>query len=259
MLSPPEFRPYPRYLLRKRLIKQIINHHVLSKRRCLEIGFGEGDLLFYLASQFKTAYGYDVSPDAVSILGRRLQADSRNITLLSETELKLGFFDCVIACEVLEHIEDDVSALRHWRALMAAGGTLIISVPAHASRWCPNDDVSGHLRRYERAELVDKLRQAGFEVSEVWSYGYPLIVLLDFFLNRRAGAKLRDNWHGRPLEQITTEELTQRSFLGGQRRFDMLYCRNALLYPFYLLQMAFLKFDCSSAYLAWARNPGGPG
>jgi SAM-dependent methyltransferase len=68
-------------------------------------------------------------------------------------------FDMVAAFDVLEHIEDDIGALRAWRALLTPPGHLVITVPAGPELWSRRDDFAGHCRRYSRAGLrVERLR-----------------------------------------------------------------------------------------------------
>ncbi|MHB8670758.1 MAG: class I SAM-dependent methyltransferase [Acidimicrobiales bacterium] len=79
-----------------------------------------------------------------------------------------GAFDRVIAAEVLEHIDDDGGALRELARVLRPGGTMAVTVPA----WLPerlcwalsrqyHSIPGGHLRIYRRAELGQRLREAG--------------------------------------------------------------------------------------------------
>src|SRR5690606_33982050 len=85
-----------------------------------------------------------------------------------------GRFSLLMAFEVLEHIEQDLDALRSWLSWMPAGGTLLLSVPAHMSKCNPSDGCAGHFRRYERNGLTALLREAGCEPEVVECYGFPL-------------------------------------------------------------------------------------
>ena len=252
------FRPYPRYLLRKKLIAEIVERQDVSEKTCLEIGYGHGDLLFYLGGRFRRAFGYDSSANAIEIVRRRLANNpnqSGKIEIITSSDgLARHSYDCIVACEVLEHIRDDTSTLIFWRDLLNDDGILIISVPAHQKRWASNDEVSGHFRRYEKDELTAKLQRTGFRLDTFWSYGYPLITLLDYCLNRRAQSKLRDNFGTSQPELVTKEQLTGKSFMGGDCRGDAFFSSNLVLFPFFFLQKLFLNRDLSSAYLVAARK-----
>lgn len=78
-----------------------------------------------------------------------------------------GSFDGAYSLNVLEHIEDDVAALRALRAVLAPGAPLLIYVPAFPLLLSAMDRLVGHVRRYRRQELEAKLREAGFEVQRI--------------------------------------------------------------------------------------------
>jgi len=79
-----------------------------------------------------------------------------------------GEFDRVVASEVLEHIHDDVTAIRELIRVLRPGGTMAITVP----RWLPevinwrlspeyHNAAGGHIRIYTDLELVDKVTKGG--------------------------------------------------------------------------------------------------
>lgn len=72
--------------------------------------------------------------------------------------------DLLYSLNVLEHIEDDVTMLRHWHDKVKPGGRVLIYVPAFQILYSSMDKKVGHCRRYTRQELADKVQQAGFEV-----------------------------------------------------------------------------------------------
>jgi SAM-dependent methyltransferase len=91
-----------------------------------------------------------------------------------------GEFDRVVAAEVLEHIPDDVDAIRELVRVLRPGGTLAVSVP----RWFPevinwrlsdeyHEVEGGHVRIYTDTELIGKLRAAGL-AYEGRSYAHGL-------------------------------------------------------------------------------------
>lgn len=76
-------------------------------------------------------------------------------------------FDVVAALDVLEHLADDVGALRAWRAALAPEGRLVVTVPAGPELWSRRDDFAGHVRRYTRPGLRRAVEAAGFEVESL--------------------------------------------------------------------------------------------
>ena len=56
-----EWLPYPRYLLRKQLVKILLRREGLRGKKCLEIGYGSGDMLLLYAELGLETYGFDFS------------------------------------------------------------------------------------------------------------------------------------------------------------------------------------------------------
>lgn len=71
----------------------------------------------------------------------------------------------IFTLDVLEHLPDDVGALRQFHAALPAGGMLYIKVPALPWLYGPVDEASGHYRRYTRASLRRAVQAAGFSVQ----------------------------------------------------------------------------------------------
>jgi SAM-dependent methyltransferase len=97
-------------------------------------------------------------------------------------ELGSGF-DSIVCLNVLEHVEDDARALRHLHDLLAPNGRLVLIVPALQSLYGEIDRAIGHYRRYERADLVEKLRAAGFSIEH--HSAFNVIGALGWFVNGR--------------------------------------------------------------------------
>jgi SAM-dependent methyltransferase len=91
-----------------------------------------------------------------------------------------GEFDRVVAAEILEHIPDDLTAIRELVRVTRPGGTVALTVP----RWFPevvnwklseeyHDVPGGHIRIYTDKELVAKAQGAGL-VLEGRGYAHGL-------------------------------------------------------------------------------------
>jgi SAM-dependent methyltransferase len=129
-----------------------------------------------------------VEPDAASFTIARESlarcggnAEVRNGSLSSVDSREQ--FDLVCAFEVLEHIEDDRSALAEWVQRLRPGGWLMLSVPAHQRRFGAADMMAGHFRRYDPGALAERLREAGLIEVVIRHYGMPLGYLLEFGRN----------------------------------------------------------------------------
>ena len=73
----------------------------------------------------------------------------------------------VVACNVLEHVPDDVGALRDLAGLLRPGGRVVLVVPAFPSAMSAFDRAIGHQRRYRARSLRAALEQAGYEVERL--------------------------------------------------------------------------------------------
>jgi SAM-dependent methyltransferase len=160
-------------------------------RSILDAGCGPGVFSFELAKRHPAAevLGLDLEADLVdradAIAERAGLANCRfekgDVTELGYTEQ----FDLVVSVDNLEHVEDDVTAMRGLLAALRPGGRLVVHVPGYERRWLVfgrrvNFDVPGHVRPgYTAGELVEKLATAGFEVdAERATYG-----ILETFTN----------------------------------------------------------------------------
>src|SRR4029077_12266399 len=72
-------------------------------------------------------------------------------------------FDLVTALDVVEHIDDDLGALREMKRVIKPPGLLLLTVPAYRFLWGRQDDINLHKRRYVARELRSRLQAAGFE------------------------------------------------------------------------------------------------
>jgi SAM-dependent methyltransferase len=123
----------------------------------LDAGCGTGANLVHFGPLGR-ARGVDPSAEAVEYCRRRgLEGVSQ--ARLEALPFDDASFDLLLACDVLEHIEDDDGALRELRRVARRDGTLLITVPAYEWMWSEHDDRHHHLRRYTLRRL--RARAAG--------------------------------------------------------------------------------------------------
>ncbi len=154
---------------RRRILLQVLDRYLGAsnghERKILDVGCGTGTMLTHLATYGK-AQGVDIDEEAVGYCRERGLLDVQ----VGELE-KLPFgdasFDLVTALDVVEHIDDDLAALREIGRVLRPGGHLLMTVPAHQFLWGDQDEVNMHKRRYVAAEVRDRLKATGFQVERV--------------------------------------------------------------------------------------------
>jgi cyclopropane fatty-acyl-phospholipid synthase-like methyltransferase len=243
--------PMPRYKLRKDLVRRILKQENLKNKTCLEFGYGAGDMLLLFAKLGFSAYGFDISEQALEYAEARAAKHpalkERIHFHREEAQILEKRYDYIMAFEVLEHIENDASCLKDWWNLLGEDGRLLISVPAHASKWGASDIAAGHYRRYEKVEMSRLLANSGFRVLYFWNYAWPISMILDIFLHKK--------YHVEPSQQLSKEELSKQSGIKRQKNLvNRLASSDLFLAPFIFVQRYFLEKDLSSAYLIFAKK-----
>src|SRR5262245_9377381 len=132
----------------------------------LDIGCGTGIALEELGG-YARVYGVDLVWAALAYSRER----DRTVPLVQADVTRLpiaaGRMDAVLAFDVIEHLEDDVAALREIRRALRPGGVALVNVPAFPSLWSAKDTANHHRRRYRRADLERALAAAGFQVERI--------------------------------------------------------------------------------------------
>lgn len=85
-------------------------------------------------------------------------------------------YGLVLMLDVLEHLDDDLAALRHAATLLEPGALLLATAPAFEALWTGHDDLNAHRRRYTAAGLARVAEEAGLVVLHR-SYFFNWLVL----------------------------------------------------------------------------------
>ncbi len=128
--------------------------------RILEIGCGTGHNLPMLAG-FGTVDAIEIDEAARDIASARLGKPVGTAPLPALTGVDRGAYDLIAVLDVVEHIDDDVAALKSMADCLTPGGKILVTVPAHAWMWSAHDKVNHHHRRYSKATLDTAIRTAG--------------------------------------------------------------------------------------------------
>ncbi|MEX2099848.1 MAG: class I SAM-dependent methyltransferase, partial [Acidimicrobiia bacterium] len=137
-------------------------------RDVLEVGAGHGSLTARFAGDGRHVVATDLSVRCVDALRERFAGRPDVEVLLGDVmdQPVQPVFDSVVLVNVLEHLSDDLGALRRLSGTLRPGGHVVVFVPAFEGLYSDFDRRVGHMRRYRRAELLTPFAEAGLEPVE---------------------------------------------------------------------------------------------
>ena len=154
-----------------------------SGMRVLDAGCGAGR---HLCESFRTpgidVAGVDLKWDDLCkargflTLMAREQPGRWSVAKADLTKLPFadGYFDVVICSEVLEHIEDNRTAVSELVRVLRSGGDLVVTVPRYLpERICwaisraYHEEPGGHIRIYRKAEMLRLLESSGVRCRRI--------------------------------------------------------------------------------------------
>jgi SAM-dependent methyltransferase len=166
------------------------SHHI--RGRVVEYGAGTGTFSKYLRPLAQSLTLIEPSLNLHPALEECFLGDTsvviQAVTLEEHVQRTASAtIDTAILVNVLEHIEDDTSALAELSRIVTPGGYVLIFVPALAFLMSRLDRLLGHFRRYKSIELKQKLREAGLDVVTCRYFDFPGI-LPWFLINKLLGS-----------------------------------------------------------------------
>lgn len=144
----------------------------------LNAGCGSGELSFILASRGYEITGFDLDRDYIDLANKnaqRMKVKSCSFLVSGIENYKPPIkYDCVIATDVLEHIEEDKYAFEKLVSFTKPGGSVIITVPAGQYLFGFHDEQLGHFRRYSIANFK-KIVPKNLKIKQIRYFGLFLI------------------------------------------------------------------------------------
>jgi SAM-dependent methyltransferase len=161
------------YRGRHRFLMAAVDRYIAkteTKNDVIDLGGGVGGWIRYLAQHRQDGWGKialaDSSLDALKLarnalppIVQRYQIDLMQLQMHEQ-------WDAAFLLDVIEHLPDDLQALREARDALKPGGYLFVTVPAFPQFWSYNDEMAHHLRRYRRADLERLAAQAGLTLCD---------------------------------------------------------------------------------------------
>ena len=154
------------YVARRRLVEETLAGFDIPPGRVLDVGCGTGDNLDMLVrAAGAPAVGTDLSRYALQHARHGSDGRVRTVVALAEA-LPIATETCglLASMDVIEHLDDDYTALREYRRVLVSRGLLLLTVPAYEWLWGEHDVRAAHRRRYRVGQLVAVVESAGFEV-----------------------------------------------------------------------------------------------
>jgi SAM-dependent methyltransferase len=190
------------YVGRRRVLSEVLRRMNLpAGARILDAGCGSGRNLVEFA-RFGTVTGVEPAPESLAL------AQARGVGTVVGGGLEgLPFadssFELATVLDVIEHLDDDVGALRELRRVVTPDGRLLVTVPCYPLLWSSHDVVNHHRRRYTRRSLHRAARLAGWEPVRTLHFNMLL-------LPAAIASRLLDRL-GRSVSGVSDLERTPRS------------------------------------------------
>lgn len=209
----------------KRFVVPLLEEATAGARQCrlLDAGCGTGANLTLL-SQYGTSFGLELYWTGLKFgrdrgVPRLTQGSVTALPFASSSVDVVASFD-VLYCL---HPPDEAAAIREMFRVLRPGGAAIINVAAMQMLRGDHSVLGGEVHRYERRELRDKLRHAGFRVSRITytnAFLFPVMAAVRA-LQRRRGLRSDTNNPGdfrvppAPVNALLSATLAAESVLVG--------------------------------------------
>ncbi len=150
---------------RRRVITDTVTGFLNNGKTFLEVGTGPGDVSRELQNRGLRITVSDIEIDSLN------HAASHDISSVVQFDLYhpiyRDHFDAVGAFDVIEHLEDDSTAVKNLLDIVKPGGFVFVTVPAHNWLWNNRDRLENHKRRYSRRRLRRLFEGSGATVINV--------------------------------------------------------------------------------------------
>lgn len=161
------------YRGRHRFLLAAVDRYLLkagTRHDVIDLGGGVGGWVRYLTQHRPDGLGQvalaDSSLEALKLAmpilpptSQRYQIDLMQLQMHEQ-------WDAAFLLDVIEHLPDDLQALRQASDAIKPGGYLFVTTPAFPQLWSYIDDMSHHLRRYRRNDFTRLAKETGLTLCD---------------------------------------------------------------------------------------------
>ncbi|MGD1912827.1 MAG: class I SAM-dependent methyltransferase [Rivularia sp. (in: cyanobacteria)] len=168
------------FLARRQIIEQVIVRLKLPKNaQILEAGCGTGGNLQMLSRHGQVS-AMELDEIACQLANQRQVTQVKSGSLPDNIPFNLQY-DLILILDVIEHLDNDLSALKALYYKLKPGGCLLVTVPAYKFLWSEHDEINHHKRRYRLKALRQVVKKAGYEItygSYFNTFLFPVVAIL---------------------------------------------------------------------------------
>ncbi len=227
------------------LKRRIRNRHF---KNFLEIGSGNGYLSNLLLDMGLEGIGCDLNPSACNnnlvLNAKAIQNDRYKVINddLKNLKFKQGI-DLIISSMVIEHLS--ILELNEFittcKGFLNPEGTIIFLVPSSMKHWGIEDDVAGHIRRFEFSDFNEFNNLYGLELHHMAGLTYPIS---NWMLS------ISNNLIKKHESEILNKSQLERTIYTGNRNvpykttfpsYFKLLLNECVMFPLHLLQLVFTR------------------
>lgn len=168
---------------KRALVAQEVAAVTPPKSLAVDVGCGTGAMAEDLhLLGWSPIVGTDLSAYALGLAASRT-ASRLMVARAEQLPLRTGTSSLLLSLDVVEHLDDDVAALKEFGRIVDSDGIVVLTVPAYQWAWSDHDVVLGHRRRYTARTLRRSAEAAGLEVVRC-SYFHSWLVPIAFLIRK---------------------------------------------------------------------------
>jgi SAM-dependent methyltransferase len=219
-----------------------------SEKTFLEIGSGNGYVSSVFLKMGWKGIGIDLNESACENNKKLNQTyiQDKKYQVVCENFLKYNpqqKFDVIISCMVIEHlIDSELEAfINKMKNLLNANGVIILQVLANMKFWNIEDEIAGHIKRYEKYDVDNLCNCYNLRMAHLAALNYPLSNLLfnlsNYLIKKNESDKLQSSQKEKTIYTGNRNVPFKTTF----PKIFSIILNPIVLYPFHILQKLFIN------------------